>query len=303
MLELIGKTNIDFLGRRHVAYAISILLSIAAAYIWVARGESKYDIDFTGGHEFIVQTPAEGSSDGLRVALKTQGIGEVLVQSFEAASHQFSIKIGGRADEAKVIRDKVATAVKATYPQGGDVLQSDFVGPTVGEELKVKALLAVALSLLGIVIYLTVRFEFAFALGALVALVHDVIVATGIYLFAGHDINMAAVAAALTIIGYSVNDTIVIFDKVREEIFKRQQYELIPLMNECINLMLSRTIITSGLTLTSALALYLLGGGSIADLSFYLTIGIICGTYSTVFIATPVVFTWESFRSKSKKAA
>ena len=301
MIELIGKTNIDFLGKRRIAYLFSVLLTAASIYVWIARGDTLFDIDFNGGHELLVKVSADANSETVRKALQTQGVDDAIVQSFEIGSNQYSIRVGGKAEDAKPLKDKVNAMLKVTFPNGGELMRSDFVGPTVGKELKEKAYLAVILSLIGIVAYVTFRFEFAFALGAFVALVHDVIVATGVYLMVGHDINMAAVAAALTIVGYSVNDTIVIFDKVREEIFKRKDYELIPLMNECINMMLSRTIITSGLTWFSALALYLFGGGSISDLSLFLVVGILTGTYSTVFIATPVVFSWESFMSKRRK--
>ncbi len=300
-MELIGKTNINFLGKRRFAYVISAIFIALSFYVWFDRGESRYDIDFTGGHEFVVRIGGGANSELVREAVAKQGLDDAIVQSFEG-SDQFSIRVGGKAEEVKVFREKITSSLKEGFPGGAEILKSDFVGPTVGKELKQKALFAIIFSLIGIVIYITYRFEFAFALGALVALVHDVIVATGVYLFAGHDVNMATVAAALTIIGYSVNDTIVIFDKVREEIFKRKDYDLISLMNECINQMLSRTIITNGLTLFSALALFILGGGSISDLSFYLVAGIITGTYSTVFVATPVVFTWESFRAKRQQA-
>ncbi len=302
MLEIIGKTNIDFLGRRHYAYVFSLLLTAFSVYMWIARADNRYDIDFEGGHEMVIKISEGADSEAVRAAIQKQGVGDAVVQAFEVGrSDEYSIRVGGKAEDAKPLRDKVMAAIKESFAGKGEVLKTDFVGPTAGKELKQKAFWAMVLALLGIAAYVTVRFEFAFALGALVSLAHDVVVATGVYLFAGHNINMAAVAAALTVVGYSVNDTIVIFDKVREEIFKRKDYDLITLMNDCCNMMLSRTIITSGLTFFAALALYLFGGGAISDLSLYLSVGVLTGTYSTIFIASPVVFTWEAFRAKKER--
>jgi preprotein translocase SecF subunit len=304
MLEIIGKTNIDFLGKRRWAYLASLLLCAFSVYMWFARSADRYDIDFNGGHEIVIRVTEGADSERVRNAIKKQGVNDAVVQAFEVGrSDEYSIRVGGKADEAKPLKDKITAATKESFAGKGEIIRTDFVGPTAGQELKDKAFWAVVLCLVGIAIYVTVRFEFAFALGALVSLAHDVIVATGIYLWAGHNINMASVAAALTVVGYSVNDTIVIFDKVREEIFKRKDYELIPLMNECVNMMLSRTIITSGLTFFAALALYLFGGGAISDLSLYLTVGVLAGTYSTVFIASPVVFTWEAMRTRKAAKA
>jgi preprotein translocase SecF subunit len=142
-------------------------------------------------------------------------------------------------------------------------------------------------------VYIAFRFEMAVGIGTIVALVHDVVISTGAYLASGHLINMATLAAALTIVGYSVNDTVVIFDRVREERNKRKSYDLAELVNEAINFTLSRTIITHVLTLISAVALYVIAGGEIADLSLFLVAGIVCGAYSTVFIVAPIVILWE----------
>jgi preprotein translocase subunit SecF len=298
-MQLLGKTSIDFLGKRHLAYVLSAILIALSVYAWVSRGDGKYDIDFTGGLEFIIDAPADATSDAIRTALDGAGIVGATVQSFEVGTQQYSVKIGAHQEDAQAIKEKFKALIASSF-SSAKITQEEFVGPTVGSELKKNAVIAIVLALVGIVLYVTYRFEFAFALGALVALAHDVIVATGGYLLAGHDLNMGTVAAALTIIGYSVNDTIVIFDKVREEIFKRQSFDLVEIMNECMNAMLSRTVITSALTLFSALALYTLGGGAIADLSLFLTIGLVCGVYSTVFIAAPIVVAWDNY-TQSKK--
>ena len=173
-----------------------------------------------------------------------------------------------------------------------EILKIDYVGPTAGEELRTQALIAIIISVIGILIYISVRFEFAFALGAIVALFHDIVIGLGIYLLLGDTISVTTLAAALTLLGYSVNDTIVIFDRIREKLITAKSYVLENVINEALTEMLSRTIITSILTLFSAVALLIFGGGEIRDLSLFLVVGIVIGCYSTVFIASPVALWW-----------
>lgn len=299
-MELIRTDiNIDFLGKAKYAITFSVLTTIASFYIWFAKGEAKYGTDYVGGHEIVVEVK-EGDSEKIRTALAKGGFEEAIVQSFEADSGQYSVRIGG-SEDSKIVREKVENALKAAFADKYSIKKTDFVGPTVGKELRSKAILAVVVSLFGILAYITIRFEFAFALGAVVALFHDVILSMGIYLLIGHTITMGTLAAALTIVGYSVNDTVVIFDQVRDEIFKRDKFDLGELMNQAVNQMLSRTIITSGLTLFSVLALLIFGGGAIRDLSAFLVVGIITGTYSTVFIASPVALMWQNYRTRELK--
>jgi preprotein translocase subunit SecF len=259
-------------------------------WLWFNKGEEKLGLDFTGGHEVIVEL-SNINAEAIKKTVQDSGIKEVSVQPFEVASNQYSVKVGSQTETSKQIREQLEASLKA---KGATVIRSEFIGPVVGQELRNKALIALILALLGIVAYITFRFEFSFALGAIVALVHDVIVSAGVYMLLDYQFSMATLAAALTIVGYSVNDTIVIFDKIREELRKRPSYNLETIMNECINLLLSRTLITSGLTLFSATALYLFGGGAIADLSIFMVAGIIAGSYSTIFIASPIVLAWEN---------
>jgi len=301
-MELIKPgTNFDFLGKRVWCFLFSALLIAATIYVWFERGDDKYGIDFKGGNEILVRVDEAKSTDAVREALEKGGVKDPLVQAFEAGSNEYSIRISDV--DANTAREQVSGAVKAAFGDKFEVLQTDYVGPTIGKELKEKALLASILGLIGICLYVAFRFEWAFAMGALVALAHDVIIALGVYLYVGHDLTMASLAAALTIVGYSVNDTIVIFDRLREEMRKRKSYDLESLMNEVMNAMLGRTIITSGLTLLSALALLIVGGGAIADLSVFLVAGIISGTYSTIYIASPIVLWWESWQRARRSVA
>jgi preprotein translocase subunit SecF len=292
-----GSGQIDFLGKRYFFFAISILLTAWSIYLWVVQGEAKYGIDFRGGYELIVQADKTANAQEIRQVLEKGGFDDVLVQAFEAASYEFAIRIPTNEGTGN-LQDKILSELKGKYGSSLTISKSNFVGPTIGKELRHKAMWAVGLGVLGILLYLTMRFEFAFALGAVVAVFHDVVISTGVYLAAGHTVGMSTIAAALTILGYSVNDTIVIFDKVREELAKKGSYKLVDVLNDSINSMLSRTIVTSGLTFISAIALLVLGGGELSDLSLFLSAGIVCGTYSTIFIASPVVLAWEQWRTR-----
>jgi preprotein translocase subunit SecF len=296
-------TKIDFLGVFPLAVIFSLLLIAGSLYLFFAKGEAKYGVDFTGGYEFLVSAAENGSADGVRAALNAKGYENAVVQSFEVGSNQYLVRLEGDQTESEALKSKVKEIMTASFGASSDILRQDFVGPTVGNELRTKALLAVLVALAGILAFISFRFEFAFALGAVVALFHDVIISTGIYLLSGQTFSMGAVAAALTIVGYSVNDTIVIFDRIREELTHRQKFNLIDVMNECINLMLSRTLITHLLTLFSAAALYFFGGGAISDLSLYLLAGIIAGSYSTIYIACPVVLLWHKMKGGAIEAS
>lgn len=298
-----AQWNIDFLGKRYFAIALSLALVAFAIYQWVARGESKYGIDFVGGTEVVARVSSETNAMDITSKVEQAGVSGVVVQSFEYGSSEFSIRAGEQAGvDHKVLADKITGALKSAFPDKVEILKVDSVGATVSGEVKNSAMIALVLGITALLVYIAFRFEFAFGLGAVVAVFHDVIIALGIYLAFGHEVNAAVIAAALTILGYSVNDTIVIFDRVREEIRKRKKYDLATLMNEAMNFCLSRTIVTSGLTLFAALALLLLGGGAIQDLSLFLVVGIIIGSYSTIFIAAPVVLAWERWRGRGSEA-
>lgn len=297
----------DFIAFAPYAIALSLLMVMGTIYVWIERGPTKYGIDYVGGYEYVVRVEKSVTSEQLRQALTSSQSGEMfvgaIIQSFDSGG-EFSIRFSS-LENSTAVRASVEAALAPYLKNGGEILRSDFVGPTIGSEMRSKALWALILGLIGITVYVTYRFEFAFALGALVALFHDVVISTGIYLYCGFELNGAALAAALAIIGYSVNDTIVIFDRVREEIFKGTDDNFRSLLNTANSACLSRTLITGSLTLASALALMVLGGPAIRDLSTYLVVGSIVGCYSTVFIACPIVLIWDRFREgrlRAKKA-
>ena len=302
MTSAMSKKYIDFLGQRYIAMFFSALLIAFAVYQWISKGPSKYGIDFVGGTEVVVRLAESSNVSELKSVVEEAGIPGVTAQAFEFGSNEFSVRAGEQPNlDHKALADKIVSAIKAAHPEKVEILKVDSVGATVSDEVKMSALVAVALGVLGLLIYIAFRFEVAFGMGAVIAVFHDIIISIGLYLAAGHEINGSTIAAALTILGYSVNDTIVVFDRVREEIRKRKTYDLAQLMNESMNFCLSRTIVTSGLTLLAALALLVLGGGAIQDLSLFLVLGIVAGTYSTVYIAAPVVLAWEKFRGRGSK--
>jgi preprotein translocase SecF subunit len=297
MKELISSNvAIDFMSKRAVCAVLSLVAFAVSVYVFVSQGDLKYGTDFSGGHEFLVSFSGGQGSEAVRKGLEAQGLADVRVQAFQGGKQEYSIRLSEVGD-ATAIRSKVEGALKGAFGDGARIDKSDYVGPTVGAELRKKGLLAVVLGVVGILIYIAIRFEFSVGLGSIVALIHDVSIATGIYLLSGHVISMATLAGALTIVGYSVNDTVVIFDRVREERRKRKGAKIRDVVNEALNFTLSRTVITHVLTLFSALALYVIGSGEIKDLSLYLVAGIVLGAYSTVFVVCPIVVWWEGRKS------
>jgi preprotein translocase subunit SecF len=303
MKELI-KSNIaiDFMSKRFVCALLSLVMFCGSVFVFIQKGTSKYGTDFSGGHEFLVSFGGAQDSDGIRKGLEGQGLTDVRVQRFQGAKNEYSIRLS-EVGEVAAIRSRVETALKGAFGDSARIEKTDYVGPTVGAELRRGALLAVVLATVGMLVYIAIRFEFAVGLGTIVALVHDVTIATGVYLLSGHMIGMATLAGALTIVGYSVNDTVVIFDRVREERRKRRSYTMKDVVNEALNFTLSRTVITHVLTLFSALALYIVGTGEIKDLSLYLVAGIVLGAYSTMFVVSPIVVWWEGRKLEATKVA
>lgn len=300
MKELIStNAKIDFMGKRFVCMLLSLCAFAASVYLFVSQGDSKYGTDFLGGHEFLVSFTGDLNSEKVRAGLAAQQLEGARVQAFQGAKNEYSIRLGETGD-AESVRAKVEGALKAAFGDAAVIQKTDYVGPTIGKELRTSALWAVSLGILGMLLYIAFRFEFAVGIGTIVALVHDVTIATGIYLLSGHIIGMATLAGALTIVGYSVNDTVVVFDRVREQRNKRKGASLVEIVNEALNFTLSRTVITHLLTFFSALALYVFADGDIRDLSLYLCAGIILGSYSTIFIVSAVVILLEGKKSGEK---
>ena len=295
MLDLIPKRKFDFLGKRRLAALLSLALIGGSCAIFALRGEKNFGIDFRGGDLLVIDSKQPVTIAEARETLEGIGLGDVVIQ-FEREGMQDRLSIRSPQGTSANILSKL----QETY---GDrdvtAVAQENVGPQIGLEFAKRAALALGLGMIGILIYVTFRFEFSFALGALVALIHDVIITMGIFSLIGGELSLVMVGAILTIAGYSINDTIVVFDRIREGLKNRERGSIQSLMNTSINETLGRTILTGGTTLLSVGALYFFGGAVLRDFSFAILVGILVGTYSSIFIAAPIVLWWSKLRGKS----
>ncbi len=277
------KTHIDFMGKRKLAMVFSILLMLASISLLATRGLS-FGIDFTGGTLIEVAYPDAVELGGMRDLLDEAGYGGAQVQHF-GTSRDVLIRIAPRADRVSAeLSDEVLAALR-NADSAVDMRRVEFVGPQVGEELTEQGGLAVLYALLGILMYVALRFEYRFAFGAVAALVHDVVVTLGVFSLAQVEFNLTVLAAILAVIGYSLNDTIVVFDRIRENFRKMRKGSPTDVMNVSINQTLSRTLMTSLTTLLVLLALFFLGGEIIHSFALALIVGVFIGTYSSIFVA------------------
>ncbi len=292
MLDLIPKRKFDFLGKRWLAALFSLLLIGGSIGVFAMRGQSNFGIDFRGGDLLIVE-----SSKPVSVADARQAVDDpAVVIQYERAGMKELLTFRSPQGTSDAVLAKLRTA----FPDRGVVaLGQDTVGALIGIEFAKKALWALGLGMVGILIYVTLRFEFSFALGALVALLHDVIITLGLFSLIGGELSLVMVGAVLTIAGYSINDTIVIYDRIREGLKQGERGSIQTLMNTSINETLGRTILTGGTTLLSVGALYFFGGAVLRDFSFAILIGILIGTYSSICIAAPIVLWASKLRGKS----
>ncbi len=301
MMAWVRDTSIDFLGKRKVAAVFSILLIAVTWTLFAVRGEANFGIDFVGGSSLTIGFDEKQPVETVRAALAAAGVGEANIQYQRPHG-----SAGTGADEILVVKvpfqDGAAASATITgqfAASGYRVLQEDSVGPQIGTELKRKGVVALLWSFVGIILYISWRFEFAFAAGAIAALLHDALITVGIFCLLGRQLSMPMIAAVLTIVGYSVNDTIVVFDRIREDLKLLRGRKYSEIANLSINQTLGRTLLTSVTTLLSVLALLIFGGGAINDFALMLFIGILVGTYSSIFIATPVVLLWHPDRKKA----
>jgi preprotein translocase subunit SecF len=228
----------------------------------------------------------------------------ITVQQFGDGESEFLIRTPETGDERAQFSKRFEQTLKAKYGEGQlEILRSEMVGPQVGKDLRTKGAMALIYAMFGTLVYIAWRFEFRFAVAAIVALGHDVLVTLGFFSIFGKEIDLPIIAAFLAIIGYSLNDTIIIYDRIRENTGKHLKDGLAVVINRSINETLSRTFITSGTTLMVVLALFIFGGGVIHNFAFALLVGIVIGTYSSVFVASPLLIFWEDFRDRKKQHA
>jgi len=278
--------NLQFLPKRKSFFVFSALLVAASVALFLMRG-LNYGIDFQGGIMIEVKTKGPADISQMRGTLSGLGLGEVNLQEF-GAPDDVLIRIQKQEGGEKAQADAVIK-VKGALGAGVEYRRTEFVGPKVSDELFWDGVMAVGLAILAILVYIWFRFEWQFGLGAVIALLHDVLSTIGLFSLLGLEFNLSTVAAILTIAGYSINDTVVVYDRVRENLRKYKTLAMEDLLNRSVNETLSRTVITSVTTLLALLALYFLGGEVIRDFSLAMIWGVVIGTYSSICLAVPLL--------------
>jgi preprotein translocase subunit SecF len=283
---------------------LEMLERVAPRYNWNVTSLKElppdYGSGFEGGNLVVVEADSLPPLEELEGELKAAGIG--IVKATQEAEDRIAFNLPYTGVEAKAA-EKLKEEVTAGFPERRiDIRRTETVGPKIGEELKNRAWAAIVISIFGILIYISWRFEFKFAIGAIVALIHDVVITVGIFSILDKEISLAIIAALLTIVGYSLNDTIVVFDRIRENFSLRRRESYETMVNISINESLSRTIITSLTTLIVVLFLFFMGGEVIHDFAFALLVGVIVGTYSSIYVASPILIEWQSWMAARRKA-
>jgi len=294
-------TGIDFIGKRMIAVILSGLLVVASLGSLAVQG-LNFGIDFAGGILIEVRTDGPAELGEIRETLNGLGLGDVSVTTFGETGRDVAIRIeeqpGG--DEAQLA---ALERVKAALGDGPEYRRTEVVGPKVGDELVIDGAMAVGLAILAISAYIWLRFEWQFAIGAMVALIHDIVVTLGLFSLLGLSFDLTTVAALLTIAGYSINDTVVAYDRVRENLRRYRKLELVDLLNKSLNQVLSRTLLTSGTTLIAVTALFVFGGEVLRGFSFALIWGVVIGTYSSIYVAMPVLISFGLRREEDDAAS
>lgn len=303
MLEIIKNTNIDFLGKKKYAFLFSGILSIIGiiAIVQIANGRANLGIDFAGGTSIQLKFDKQLNLHEVRKALEDGGIKDFDLQDLTSVN-KILIRAKNVEHQLGEVSEKITGIISQKFPDNKFVVDSTTViGPKVGGKLRVDAAQAVVMATLGILIYVAIRFRFDFAVGATIATFHDVLAVLAVFFLLGREINLILITALLTIAGYSLTDTVVVFDRIREDMRTNMKDSVEAIMNRSINEVLSRTIVTSLTVMLTSLALFFFGGEVIHDFALAMILGVIIGTYSSVFVASPAVLLWRGKRSFAKK--
>ena len=308
-MELFRNSNIDWLGKKWYFLGFSLLFSIAGVLSMLLWHGVPRGVDFKGGTLVYVSFPTPPSEDSIRAALDAGHVRNYTVQRISsvgaaaAAANQVVISVPEQADaNHDAAREQILAALNANYHQGTATVQStDIVGPTAGAQLTRQAGYAILWSLVGMLVYLWFRFEFIYGAAAVIAVFHDTLITIGFFSLLNTEITLTVVAAILTLVGYSMNDTIVVFDRIRENLQTMRRATLSEVVNKSINQTLSRTILTSGLTFLTVLSLFVFGGEVLHGFSLALVIGILVGTYSSIAVAAPMLVAWTDWRASKGK--
>jgi len=302
-MQFFQTPNINFIGARRKAMLVSAVILLIGLGSILVHGGLATSIDFAGGALVEIRLEQPVPLQDLRSIVEEGGFAGAEVTNF-GAENEYLIKVKAVGNPVEVAEAIKAVIAGNFADQEVDLRRTETVGPKIGAELQTAAFWAIIYSLLGIIVYITWRFQFRFAIAAIIALIHDVLFTLGFFSLTGLEISLAVIAAILTIVGYSLNDTIVVFDRIRENLHGKRRENYAGLVNASINETLSRTIITSLTTLFVVLALVIFGGAVIRDFAITLLIGVLIGTYSSIFIASPVLVEWQNYKAaRSQKAA
>lgn len=294
-MKFLKETHVDFMKYRKIAYAISLSIIIIGLVTFFLRGQANFGIDFTGGTLIRYKFAKVVDVGDIRNSLKEAGLSESIIQSYDNGE---GIIIRTAGEQRKTIKEIIGKKFLSSNP----IVEEEItIGPVVGKLLQKQAIVAVVLSLLGILIYMAFRFQFIWGVSGVLCIFHDALFMVAIFALTKREISLSVIAAILTILGYSINDTIVIFDRIRENMKFSKKQPLHDLINTAVNQTMSRTIITSFTVLLTVLAILFLGGPVIRDFAFAMTVGVVVGTYSTVYIAAPLLVELQKlFRIKAR---
>jgi len=313
-VEFFRDVNIDWLGKKWYFLAFSLIFSVAGVISMVAHWTQTgspvpLSVDFRGGTEVQVQFQNAPDIGAVRSAVEKAGIHDAKIQYIggDARNNEVLISLPEQKNEATLDagRKQIVDTLKANYNNPFDPAKGvkvDSVGPTVGKQLQSNAIQASLLSLLGMLVYLWFRFQLIYGVAAVVACFHDTLITVGFFALTGQEISLTVIAAILTLVGYSMNDTIVVFDRIRENLRLSRRESLPDVVNRSVNQTLSRTVLTSGLTFLTVLSLYIFGGPVLRGFSFALVVGILIGTYSSIAIAAPMLVAYQQWRASKGKS-
>jgi len=310
-MELFKQPNVDWLGKKWYFLSFSLIFSVAGVLSLLFWHHLPLGVDFKGGTHITVRFDGAPNEDHIREAMDRGGIRDAMIHAISgqgsAAGYQEVIALPeSTATDANhdAGRSAVENALKANYHDSRfDVQEVDIVGPTAGKQLQKQAAWATLYSLVGMLVYLWFRFELIYGVAAVVAVFHDTLITIGAFSLTNQEVTLTVIAAILTLIGYSMNDTVVVFDRIRENLALSRRENLSDLVNRSINQTLSRTVLSSGLTFLTVMSLFLFGGEVLHGFSFALVVGIMIGTYSSIAVAAPMLVAWQDYRARQGKAA
>ena len=309
-MELFRGVNVDWLRLKWYFLGFSLIFSVAGVvqmgWNWAHIGSPvPLGVDFRGGTQVQVKFDQAPDLNKIRSATVAAGIKDASIQTYdEAKNNEVLISLPEQTDETSLDlgRQQINDALQSHYDNRFTVRNTQVVGPTVGRQLEKQAGLATLYSMLGMLVYLWFRFQLIYGVAAVVACFHDTLITVGAFALTGQEISLTVIAAILTLVGYSMNDTIVVFDRIRENLRLSRRESLPDVVNRSINQTLSRTVLTSGLTFLTVLSLYIFGGRVLHGFSFALVVGILIGTYSSIAVAAPMLVAWQEWRTKKGKA-